>query len=311
MKINNLNVTSLEVTRELCKRSLYHFFLEFWDEIVSEPLVDNWHIKYLCDEIQEVALRAARSETKLYDYVIINIAPGLSKSTIVTIMLPAWLWTIRPSMRIMSASYSGTLALDHSVKSRDIINSEKYKRLFGVQLRKDQSGKGYYKNTANGDRYATSVGGTVTGFHANILIVDDPLNPKEASSDAERETANRFMSETLSTRKVNKAVVPTILIMQRLHENDCTGFILNNAKEQGGIKVKHICLPSEISEDLRPLECKKYYVNGLLDYKRMPIEVLNEMKMSLGSYGYAGQMMQAPAPKGGGIWKRWFKFSFI
>lgn len=288
---------------ELCKRSLFEFTKQFWDIIIPETPVWNWHIEYLCNELQEMSFRVKNREPKLYD-LIINIPPGTSKSTIATIMLPCWLWVIDPTVRNLTVSYSASLSTDHALKSRDIIRSDKFKEFFPeVVIKKDQDNKTHYKNTLGGERYATSVTGTITGFHAHMIIVDDPLNPKEAASEADRLTANNFMDTTLSTRKVNKSVTPTILVMQRLHQKDCTG----NWLEKEGKVLKHICLPGEISKDVAPAELRDNYVDGLLDAKRLTRKDLTELKVNLGSYGYAGQIMQIPTPEGGGIWQKWLK----
>ena len=297
----NINIDSVKA--ELCKRSFYYFMQEFWSIIIPDEPVYNWHIEYLCDELQKIALRVVNREAKEYDLTI-NIPPGTSKSTICTVMLPAWIWTIDPSIRNLTGSYSASLSTDHALKSRDIIKSDKYKKYFpNIQIKSDQDNKTHYKNTAGGERYATSVTGTVTGFHAHLIIIDDPLNPKGASSEADRNTANNFMDTTLSTRKVSKSVTPTILVMQRLHELDCTGNWLSKKDK----KNKHICLPGELSKDVKPYELRDKYINGLLDTKRLTREDLNGLKIDLGSYGYAGQIQQIPAPEDGGIWKKWIK----
>jgi predicted phage terminase large subunit-like protein len=263
----------------------------------------NWHIEYLCKELQKIVERVANREDKLYDLVI-NIPPGTSKSTIVTVMLPAWSWIIDPRIRNLTASYSASLSTDHAIKSRDIIKSDKYISYFpSLTIKRDQDNKTHYKNDFGGERYATSVTGTVTGFHAHLIIVDDPLNPKGASSEADRTTANNFMDVTLSTRKVSKSVTPTILVMQRLHQKDCTG----NWLEKEGKILKHICLPGEISKDVKPIELRDKYVNGLLDIQRLKRNDLKELRVNLGSYGYAGQIMQIPSPLDGGIWQKWIK----
>ena len=299
----DLNINPNKAKAELCKRDFFYFVQEFWGEIIPEEPVYNWHIEYLCKELQLIVERVAKREDKLYD-LIINIPPGTSKSTIATVMLPAWSWTIDPRIRNLTASYSASLSTDHAMKSRDIIRSDKYRLYFPeLTIKKDQDNKTHYKNEFGGERYATSVTGTVTGFHAHLIIVDDPLNPKGASSEADRLTANNFMDVTLSTRKVSKSVTPTILVMQRLHEKDCTG----NWLEKEGKRLKHICLPGEISNDVKPVELRDKYINGLLDTKRLNRNDLQDLKVSLGSYGYAGQIMQTPSPLDGGIWQKWIK----
>lgn len=303
-----------EASAQLCKLDFFFFVQEFWSVIIPEEPVWNWHIPYLCDEIQRNVERlfqlkdengniTKRRQAKIAD-VICNIPPGTSKSTIFTIMAPVWAWINDPTLRVLTFSYSASLSLDHAVKSRDIIQSDRFKRYFpDIHIKKDQNNKGHYKNTFGGERYATSVGGTITGFHAHLLIGDDPINPKGAASEADRDTANSFMDTTLSTRKVNKSVSLTMLVMQRLNEKDPTGNWLGKA----GKDVLHICLPGELSKDVKPECLKEKYVDGLLDHVRLTKIDLDGLRVDLGSYAFAGQIQQRPAPEGGGIWKKWIK----
>lgn len=293
--------TDAEINSAICRADFFEFVKEFWDIIIPEEPVYNWHIPHLCSVLQKYG-EQVKARLPKEDDLIVNIPPGTSKSTIVTVMFPAWVWTIDPTIRVLTASYSASLSTDHAVKSRDIIKSDKYKLYFPeIELKKDQDNKTHYKNTIGGERYATSVGGTITGFHAHVIIVDDPLNPREAASDAERTTANEWMDTTLSTRKVNKAVTPTLLIMQRLHEKDCTG----NWVGKEGKKINHICLPGLLSPDVKPVDLRQYYVNDMLDPIRLNKIDIDGLKIDLGSYGFAGQIQQTPRPEGGGIWKQW------
>lgn len=289
--------TETQVLASLCRDSFYHFMREFWEVVVPETPVWNWHIRYLCDELQRMAERVFRGLPKEYDLVV-NISPGSTKSTIVSIMFPAWLWTRMPSCRVISASYAHSLATELSRKSRDVIKSEKYQQTFpGVQIREDQDAKGFFVNTRGGDRYAFGVGGAVTGKHGHFLIVDDPLDPNRAFSDAELKAANRWMEETLPSRKVDKSIVPTILIMQRLHENDPTGARLEKADR---VPVRHICLPAELTDNVKPSFLRDFYVNGLMDPDRLGYDVLAEAEVN-GQFSYASQYLQTPIPRGGAM----------
>lgn len=288
----------------IVRESFYEFVKEFWDTIIEEKPVWNWHIKYLCNELQEVAERVFRGDPKLYD-LIINVAPGSSKSTIVSQMFPAWVWTNFAQGRFVCGSYSMPVAMKDSIKTRDIVQSEKYQKAFPeIQLREDENTKGLFTNTKKGFRLCAGVGGSVTGYHGHFLIVDDPLNPEEAFSDADIKNANRWMTNTLPSRKVDKSVSVTILIMQRLHQADPTGDWLERAKPGA---IKHICLPAEIVRDdeenvlyLNPPELLEHYEEDLFDPIRMPRSVLEEQANDLGAYGYAGQMLQHPVPLDGG-----------
>lgn len=305
MKKNDVDYIALgiQLVAEKCRESFFYFVQTFWDVIIKEEPVYNWHIPYLCEELQALAVSIVNRQDKPYD-LIINIPPGTTKSTITTIMFPAWLWTQDPTIRIITNSYSMDLSIEHSIKSRDIILSDKYKRLFpDVVLRRDKAAKSSYENTATGARYTTSTGGTITGKHAHIIINDDPLNPSQAASDTDRTNANEH-TKTLASRKVDKKNTPTITIMQRLHEMDVTGYILSKK----GDTVKHICLPAELTDNVKPATLRERYKGGLLDPVRLSREVLSEQLIDLGSRGYAGQFEQNPVADGGNIVKReWFK----
>jgi predicted phage terminase large subunit-like protein len=310
------------VKAERCRRSLFYFIQEFWDEIIREAPVYNWHISYLCEELEEVAYRVIAQLPKAYD-LIINIPPGTTKSTVVAQMFPVWVWIAKlptdylglkgtipikrtgEHCRFITGSYSSPLALEHAEYSRDIIRSDKFKLYFpDVEIRYDKDMKSNYKNTKGGTRFSTSVGATVTGVHGHFIIIDDPVNPGQALSDTERISANKWMDTTLSTRKVNKEITPTILIMQRLHQDDPTGHLL--AKKDK--KIRHICLPGDTEYDIKPKKLKRKYKNGLLDPSRLNRKVLLEMHTDLGSYGYAGQVGQDPRPREGGMFQReWFE----
>lgn len=302
-KIKRMKLDPDAANAELCRRSLSKFVREFWHTVVQgDELIWNWHMEALCNEIQFVYDRVYKRLPKLHD-LIINIPPGTSKSTICTVMAPAWSWTQDAAIRHITGSYSEKLSTEHSVKSRDVIKSDKFRLYFPeIIFKSDEDNKTNYKNTNGGQRFTTSVGGTVTGTHAHIITIDDPLNPKEAVSIVSIKEANDWFDKTLSTRKVNKEVTPTILIMQRLATNDPTGHLLEKHK-QG---IRHVCLPGELSNNVKPAVYKNYYINGLLDPERLNKTVLDNMRRELGADGYSGQVDQDPVPPGGLIWKKWF-----
>lgn len=291
-----------------CKRSFYRFLLEFWDVIVPEAFVDNWHIKYLCDELQKMAMRVFQGKPKLYDLAI-NVPPGTTKSTIVSEMFPPWTWTWMPSVRHICGTHTFELGMDLSRRSRDIVihdarygGKPTYKDCFGIELRDDQNTKGHFENLQGGMRKSVTVGGkSPTGFHAHFLTVDDPIDPRKALSEAELKNANAWMTDTLPSRVVDKSMVPTILIMQRLHQDDPSARMVERGLRGG--KVKHIQLPADCTEyDVKPKELEANYVGGLLDPKRMPRSVLEDIQLR-GQYAYAGQYGQSPVPPGGGMFK--------
>lgn len=290
------------VVAEQCRRNFHRFFLEFWETIEAVDLVPNWHIGYLCDQLQEVYEAWARKEGQ--PDMLVNIPPGTSKSTTVTQLFPAWLWLKHPPLRVISSSYAAALSVSHAVKSRDCVMSPKFQRLFPglIEAKDDQDGKTDYRNTRGGQRFSTSTTGAVTGNHADFILIDDPVNPLAGASEAGRLAAEGHL-KTLSTRKTDKARSVTIMVMQRIHEQDPAGRWL-----AAGRPLRHICLPGEVGEQVRPVALAERYTAGLLDEKRLPYPVLQGLKTALGSYGYAGQVQQLPAPDEGGILKKaWFR----
>ncbi len=293
-----LNVSEHEIIASICKQSFFEFVKEFWSTFIPETYVHNWHIELLCHELQIAAERVFANQPRLYD-IVINISPGTTKSTIASIMLPAWIWTRMPTARIIGGSHGASLSIDLSRKNRSVVRSSKYNQCFpDIRLSRDQDSKSYFTNIQGGMRLAVGVGGSVVGKHGHFLIVDDPIDPKGAVSEAEMKTANTWMDETLATRKVDKAVTLTILIMQRLHQNDCTANMIAKTK-----RLRHICLPAELSDKVLPTHFKSFYKDGLMDSKRLGTEVLEEERIKLGQYGFAGQFGQDPVPAGGGMFK--------
>jgi hypothetical protein len=211
---------------ELCRRSFYFFVQYFWDTIIAEPLIDNWHIKYLCEELQSIGTRIKNRQVKEYDYYIINIPPGSSKSTIISEMYPLWCWAIDETQRFICGSYASTPAEDIAEKCYNIFHSEKYRKLFPHLVQNASGGKTHFKNGLKGERYTTSTGSGITGIHAHQKIIDDPMNPQIAASMVERDRANKWISETIGSRNVDANVTVTIVVMQRLHEKDTTGYLL-------------------------------------------------------------------------------------
>ncbi|QDP54853.1 MAG: putative terminase large subunit [Prokaryotic dsDNA virus sp.] len=291
------------------RKSFYRFFLEFWPIISEEELVDNWHIKYLCDKLQEAVEAVARGEKPKHNTIVINVPPGSSKSTICSQMLPAWTWTFMPHGRFICGSYAHDIALKDALKTRDIVQSDLYRSTFpDVELREDANKKGKFVNRKGGSRYACSVEGQVTGEHGHILLIDDPINPEQALSEAGLKGVQRWMEQTLPTRRIrtrnNSAII--IIIQQRLHESDPSGRALEKASETK--PVLHLCFPGEIADDSedsqpKPPEVADYYVDGLFDADRLNKDALQELKEDLGEYGYAGQILQRPVPLSGGLFK--------
>lgn len=287
---------------ELCRREsgLAFFVQQFWDIIVPNPLVWNWHMQVLCDEIQASDERVFKRLHKEHD-LLFNVPPGTSKTKILSVLSTAWEFARMPGIKVFVGSFSDAAVASIADEIKLVMRSEKYQRWFPkTKIRKDRDALHNFKTTDNGEFYAFTIGGTLTSKHADILKIDDPLNPKQAASEADLLSTNNFFKLTLPSRKVDKAVTPIYLIMQRLATNDPSGIML----EKKGEGVRHICLPGEVSEMVKPAKYVSLYTKGLLDEKRLTRKDLAELLIDLGPDGYAGQIMQTPVPEGGLIWKK-------
>lgn len=226
------------------------FVKRFWKLISAEELEWNFHLDVFCDELEAVIRNVRIQKKQVFDPVkkrnvvkrfrnpklhdlVINVPPGTSKSSVITVMAPVYSWIVDPTLRIISGSHTDTLATEHALKSRDLVKSDKFRIYFpDIKIKDDKDNKTNYENTKLGQRVATSVGGSIIGKHAHLIFIDDPIDPKGAKSQAEIIAANSWMDGTLSQRKVNKAVTATILVMQRLATNDPTGHLLGKKKEK-------------------------------------------------------------------------------
>ena len=308
--MKNKKLLKFALEKKLCEMSFYEFFKAAW--IVVEPAVPlstNWHHKYICDTLQEECERIIRQEPKTKD-IIINVPFRSTKSLIVTVMFPVWAWIKSPKLRFITSSYSATLSIELATKSRDIIFSDWFKKRWEdvFHIKKDQNLKERYENNHIGMRRATSVGGTVTGQGGDFLIVDDPLSPQMANSATERDNANEWYRTTFYSRLNQADIGVRIIIMQRVHEDDLSGFLLDRETR---LNYKHICIPATNTDgNIKPKSLEKFYNKntGLFWEDRFSQKVLDDYKNALGTYGYAGQLQQTPTPLDSGMIHRdWFR----
>lgn len=295
-----------ELIRDIYKTSYYEFFKDAFRILhPNEPYNDNWHIKYICDTLQEELERILRREKRNHD-LIINIPFRAAKSMICTIIFPVWCWTVNASIKIISVSYSADLALEHAGRSRDLIYSGWFQNLYGdkVQLKPGNNAKGFYETVDMGFRKAVGTGGQITGSGSDIIIVDDPQNPKLAASEVERKNTIEFYNHTLYSRLNQPDLGFRVVVMQRLNEDDLSGHLIESRPEMH----RHICIPAELEANLSPPELKEHYIEELFWHTRFNKIELAGYRKALGSLQFAGQLQQRPAPDEGGIMKRkWFE----
>lgn len=296
-----------------CEEGLLPFVRHMWPIIEpATPFVDGWPIEAVCEHLEAVT---AGEITRL----LINVPPGSMKSLLVNVFWPAWEWgpKNRPHERYLSFSYSAHLTQRDNRRFRDIVRHPRYQDLFGDRFTLTKEGEQLVINDRHGFKVATSVGGVSTGERGTRVILDDPHNVREIESDKVRQDTVDWFATSMSNRLNDMQKSAIVVVMQRLHEEDVSGYILS--KELG---YEHLCIPAEFepSRAYSP-EGKKYATSigwtdprtdeGQLFWEdRFPEDVLKTQRINMGPFGYAGQYQQSPTPKGGGIlkasdWRLW------
>ena len=259
----------------------------------------NWHIEAMAWHLQQ----CFTGEIKR---LLITMPPRYLKSICASVAFPAWVLGRDPSKRIICASYSADLASKHARDCRSVIAADWYRRIFRqTQISRGQDTEMNFVTTGHGYRYATSVGGTLTGRGGNILIIDDPLKSDDAFSDAKRSAANEWFDGTLYSRLDDKREDVIIVVMQRLHLEDLAGHLLGRGP------WVHLDLPAiaEIDEEIPigPNEIHPRRAGELLHPDREPMRVLDGLRNALGSRMFSAHYQQRPVPLEGEIIKwRWF-----
>jgi predicted phage terminase large subunit-like protein len=288
---------NLETIRKRCS-TLAGFVREAWH--VLEPdakYVPNWHIDAICAHLEAVT----RGEI---NRLLINVPPGSSKSLITSVMWPAWEWGPcgRRSLRYLATAFNEGPVKRDTRKSRDLIASEWYKRLWpDVQL--TRTGETSFANSSTGTREGVPFG-SLTGQRGDRLILDDPHSTESAESDTERTTTTRKFREGAVNRLNDQERSAIVVIMQRLHEADISGVIISL-----GMDYVHLMLPMEFDPQ-RACETAIGFadpreVEGeLLDPERFPRATVEALQRDMGSYAYSGQYQQAPTPRSGGMFQR-------
>jgi predicted phage terminase large subunit-like protein len=236
--------------------------------------------------------------------LIINMPPRSLKSIAASVAFPAFVLGHDPTRRIICSSYSGDLAFKLSNDFRAILASPWYRTIFpGTRI-------GPYKNTETeieltrrGYRLATSTGGTLTGRGGDIIVIDDPLKALDAQSDLKRNGGNEWFNNTLISRLDDKRTGAIVIVMQRVHLEDLAGFVLNHSDEWTMLSMPAI---ADSFENI-PLTMGRVHQRrpgDVLSPEREPIEVLEQLRLQLGSDLFSAQYQQAPVPPGGAMIKR-------
>jgi predicted phage terminase large subunit-like protein len=263
----------------------------------AQTYIPTWHIDAVAWHLE----RVRRGECRR---LIINMPPRSLKSIMASVAHPAYVLGRDPSRRFICVSYSGELARKHSNDFRAVIESSWYQSVFpGTQIGPCKNSETEIELTERGFRLATSAGGTLTGRGGDIIIIDDPLKPDDALSDTKRSAANQWFTNTLLSRLDDKRTSAIVVVMQRVHMDDLTGFLLSQSNEWEVLSLPAIAESDEtIKVSADHVHARKQ--GEALSPEREPLDVLQALKLLIGSDAFSAQYQQMPVPPGGAMVKR-------
>ena len=263
---------------------------------LGQTYVPNWHLDAIAYQLE----RVRRGEIKR---LIINEPPRSLKSITASVAFPAFVLGHDPTRKIICVSYAGDLAKKHGNDFRAVLEAPWYQTLFERTRIGQKDSETEIELTARGFRLATSVGGTLTGRGGEFIIIDDPLKPDDAYSEAKRNAANEWFKNTLLSRLDDKRTGAIVIVMQRVHMDDLTGFVTAQSDEWTILNLPAI---AEADEDIPISDTKVHHrkAGEALSPVREPLSVLENLKVQLGSDAFFAQYQQTPSPPGGAMIKR-------
>lgn len=296
-----INLPTLErLKKEKKKRGLessLFSFLKWTFEIRNEVFVESWHHRVICYYLELVY------ELKLL-HLIITLPPRYTKTEIVIKAFTAWCIAKNPKSLFLHLSYSDELALDNSSEVRELISHEAFQEFWPIDFKADSDAKKKWYTENGGGMYAAATGGQVTGFGAGSMdkskfggavLIDDPIKPEDALySDTTRTKINKRFNGTIKSR-LNSTSTPIILIMQRLHEEDLAGFLLEMGSEY---KFFHLNLPA--INETGPNEYDPRQIGEALWPEKHSLENLNAMRLA-DPETFTAQYQQEPSPPNGHV----------
>ena len=290
-----------EINRARCERSLAFFIKYFWEEVEpATPLVWGWALDAMIMHLQAV------TDGKI-NRLLMNVPPGFMKSLLVSVFWPAWEWGPRglSHLRYINTSYSSSLTERDNRRFRQIVSSERYQKFWGQRCTpsKDQFSIIVVANEQKGWKMATSISSATTGHRGDRIIIDDANSVAEAESQAVMESTNTYLREVLPNRLNNMEEGVIVNIQQRTGENDASATLMD-------LNVGYDCviIPMEYDWDRGSTSIgwhdPRTQIGELAWPERFPQHIVDNLKKTMGPYGWEGQYQQNPAPRGGGIIKR-------
>lgn len=294
--------------------SLHEFVIQAWPIIEpKEPFVDGMHIKAVCRHLEAVS-------KGLINRLIINVPPRTSKSSIISVIWPTWDWLFFPWRKFLYASHSYKISKRDSLRCKKIIKDRWYQKNWGHLFNLVKDTESYFENNLTGFRNITSVTSSATGENADIIVADDLNDTKKVFSDLIRDNTNTFFSSTLSMRLNDRKRGAIVIVQQRSHEVDVSGFVMLDDKDNRWVKLilpmeyvsKRKCVTVPLAPGEKAWEDPRTVEGQLLWPEKIDEEGLIDIKQTLKSeYNISGQLQQIPSPEAGGIIKKsyfqWWK----
>lgn len=283
-----------KLLKAILKNDFYSFVQKVFHEVSGgERFVPNWHLEVLCYMLEQARLGKIKR-------LIINVPPRSLKSVIVNVAFSAWVLGHNPKEKLISASYSADLSEKFARDSKRVMESGWYKELFPKSvISRERSSATDFVTVSRGGRFATSVEGTLTGRGGNFIIIDDPIKPNDTMSETALNKVNEWYRNTLLSRLDDKENGVIIVVMQRVHENDLTGYLLENPDIWKHIRMPQIATEDEEWDIGTKIFRRKEGV--LLNSNQITMETISQLQDSMGTYVWSGQYQQAPFTSEGGI----------
>jgi predicted phage terminase large subunit-like protein len=266
----------------------------------AENYCTNWHVDAIAHKLNQCAQGKLRR-------LVILMPPRTLKSTMVSVAFTAFVLGREPAKKIICASYNQDLANKFSNDTRSLMNEPWYHKAFPKTIiSPSKDTQSHFETTQHGMRFATSVGGALTGVGSDIIIIDDPIKASDSNSELARKAANDWFDQTVSTRLDDPSNGVIIVVMQRLHVDDLAGHVL----EQNGWEVLKIpAIADEVLEhEVEPNRRIIRKPGDLLDPRRLGKKTLDGLSSTMGTSAFSAQYQQAPIPPAGNLFDwGWFQ----
>jgi len=296
-------MTEEEALNLVLRTDFYSYIRKVFHEVTGgEEFIDSWHLRVICDTLEQC--RAGEIKR-----LVINVPPRSLKSIITTVGFSSWLLGHDPKEKVISVSYSSELSEKFARDTKLVMNSPWFQRVFQkTKISRDRHTAYDFTTTARGGRFSTSVEGTLTGRGGNFIIIDDPIKPTGVDSENIFSKVNNWYRNTLLSRLNNKETGCIIVIMQRLHEDDLSGYLLETESGWHHLKIPAIAEEDEIWN----LSNKSIITRNKGDVicpAQLRKATLEQFRKSMGTVVFEGQYQQNPAPLEGAVIKtKWFKY---